>query len=206
MVVNTNSLGEMRQEVTEQYIDLIENVFNVKRFYSLNRYLQPDMHVRWRDETYVASYSIPLDPYWEVLRWEFCLKFVNYRIGNDEYHTLELYVERIDPKSIDRATLRQRSDEMLAEALSIANFRTHRYHRLMWDSIRLCPRRENVEPYYEFLKASDCREYRYFGRMLVRFGVEVEEPYARPMAKRGLRTLTASAMRRLSAKIQPSLS
>jgi putative sugar O-methyltransferase len=206
LVVNTHSLGEMRQETVEQYIDLVENRLNVKRFFSLNRYLQPERIAAARDESYQASYSTPLGPHWDVVHWEFCPAFVRQnRYDLDVETTLELYVQRVNPDSTNADNLRQRSDEMLAEARRMGNFRGHRWHRLMWDSIRLCPRKENVEPYYQFLKASNCREYRYFGRMLASYGVEVDEPYTRPTLKRGLRTKSASALYRLAKRINPGI-
>ena len=209
LVVNTQSLGEMRQDTVDSYIDLIENRLNVKRFYSLNRFLEHErIWGHWRDESFISTYCTFLDPFWEVLRWEFSPPFVGHTRVGDQDQTLELYVERIDPGSVDQETLRKRSEEFLAAAQSLGDFKGPRWHRLMWDSIRLCPRKENVEPYYHFLKASHRRPSRYFGRLLASYGVEIEEPYTlpsapKPLLKRGPRHLTASALKRITDRIQP---
>jgi hypothetical protein len=194
LVVNSFSLGEMPQPVVENYMGLIQETLDVDRFYSLNRYLQHEKFADWLDELNQASYSTPLDSNWNVLRWEFCPPFVQrhlvtggskfirpeYKGGGGELDstaTLELYVERSTGHQSAPQGLKKRSDELLSQASEFGELRGPEWHRLMWESIMLFPQRENVEPYYSYLKMDDVREYRYFGRLLADLGREVGEPY-----------------------------
>jgi putative sugar O-methyltransferase len=201
LVVNSNSLGEMQQGTSSAYLELIQNRLNVKKFYSLNRYLQPEKEASWLDETYQASYSTPLDQYWKVLLWEYCPHFVrNNRYTLDAETTLELYVERLDSEAVAVESLRGRSEELFAELQQLGDLRNHHWHWLIWESIRLDPRIENLQLFCDFLKSADLREYRYFSRMLAGLGVEVSKPYTKELSsasKRTLRTMTASVLRRL---------
>ena len=146
LVVNTFSIGEMRQEVAEAYVNLIQNRLNVTRFYSLNRHLEPGPLFRHNADEQIGTYCLPLDPYWEVLRWEYSPAFVGHvRVGEQEV-TLEFYGERTSPDSVDSDALRRLSLELLDEAQKLGDYQGHQWHRLMWDSIRLYPSKENVEP------------------------------------------------------------
>ena len=95
----------------------------------------------------------------------------------------------------------------MREAEKLGNFKGHTWHRLMWESVRLCPRIDNVRPYYEFLKASDRRQYRYYGGLLGKMGLIVEEPYTVPERipplKRGLRRLMSEGLKLIARRIEP---
>lgn len=208
LAVNTQSLGEMRQDTTEGYMDLLENRMNVKRFYSLNHFLHQEALVgQWRSEAVGSTNPTALGPYWDVLHWEFSPPFVGHTRYGDQDHTLELYVQKVDSSSVTDDELRERSDKLLAEADSLGKFRGHSWQRLMWDSIRFCPRTKNIEPYYRFLKDSNRRQCRYFRGLLLDLGVQVEEVYtvpARvPLLKRGPRKLAGAIFRRLANKLEP---
>lgn len=213
LAVNTQSLGEMRQDVTEGYMDLIENRLNVKRFYSLNHFLQQEARLaQWRPESEQSSFCTPIGPYWDVLRWEYSPPFVGHTRFGDQDSTLELYAQKIDRETLGENELRERSDRFLAEANSLGELRGHRWQRLMWDSVRFCPRRENLEPYYKFLKDSNRRQSRYFGRLLAGLGVEVEQPFTVPtpevatsVFKKSPQHLAAAVLRRLADKIEPTV-
>ena len=192
LAVNTFSLGEMTQPMVERYMRLFEKELDVERFYSLNLYLQPERALDWHDEQFQMSNSTPVDPNWRVLHWEYCppvIKQILHR-GEDQYQpggepqNLELYLERSPGQPADPAALRQRSDNLLAEAEACGELRGARWHSLMWESIQLCPRPENVGPYHTFLKQCDMREQRYFGRLLRNMGIEVPEPYTKPVKPR----------------------
>jgi len=76
----------------------------------------------------------------------------------------------------------------------------------MWESIQQYPHRENVEPYFRFLKAANRRQSRYFGRLLKGYGQEIDEPYTasptKPLLKRGLRHLSVGFLRRIIQAIE----
>jgi hypothetical protein len=183
LAINSFSLGEMKQSVVNNYMALIQDTLEVDRFYSLNRYLQREARMKpgWADEEYQAAYATPVDNKWKALRWEWCPTFVRQHLYEaDTTTTLELYLERAPEQADDSQALRQKSEALFAEAQQWGELRGPSYHRLMWESIRLDPRRENIEPLHAYLKETDTREHRYYGRLLRECGVDVPEPYSKP--------------------------
>ena len=201
LVLNLQSLGEMRQDVAENYIDLIQNRINAKRFFSMNHYLYSEHRVHLLDGAWGTSYCTPMDPHWTVRRWDFSPTIAGRFRMDSQDSTLELYLERTDPNSVDPDTLRRQSAELLAEAQKLGDIRGHRWHHLMWDSIRLCPTKENVEPYFHFLKGSNRHEARYLGNLLVSMGVDVWHLYAEPVPRRGLLAKPGNLLRRLGRRL-----
>ena len=216
LVVNSFSLGEMPQPVVDSYMDLIQETLDVDRFYSLNRYLQHEKFADWLDESDQASYSTPVDSHWDLLLWNFCPPFVQRHLVSggskwiqpqykgegwelDSTATLELYLKRKHKEQDDPNELRVRSDDLLREALELNTVRGPKWHRLMWESIMLSPRLENLEPYYSCLKSNDLREHRYFGRLITRLGGAPSEPphRSRRIQARYLRSMAGRAVRRV---------
>ncbi|MBV8888924.1 MAG: putative sugar O-methyltransferase [Alphaproteobacteria bacterium] len=71
LFVNMNSLGEMTNEVIEQWFEFLQNTIHAKKVFLLNRFLNrvdiaSPSHPR-RDE---SACAFQLDRYWDILDWE----------------------------------------------------------------------------------------------------------------------------------------
>lgn len=70
LFVNTASLGEMRNEMIQYWMDYIQNRLEIRYLYTLNRYLNtidPSRHAwRWEEN----ECSIHYDRRWDILQWE----------------------------------------------------------------------------------------------------------------------------------------
>jgi putative sugar O-methyltransferase len=89
--VNKSSFGEMNNQSTEFYINLIQNKLNVATFFSLNRYLNavdPDIQSYRFKENQWYNY---LNNRWEIVQWEVEPDFTRFPY-NEILHHRELYL------------------------------------------------------------------------------------------------------------------
>ena len=198
LVINTHSLGEMRQEAVLTYMDLIQTRLNVKYFYSLNRYLHESTVV----DNNRATCSVVLDCFWKVRLWNFIPTFVAInRDPSDPIHTLELLVERVPENERSKEYVMRQSMELLTEANRIKNIKSHRWHRLMWESVYLYPCRDNVEPYYKFLVNANCREHRYYRKIIEELQISFPQPPSLTLTRKTFRRIIAGGLRRIASKV-----
>ena len=167
LVVNTHSLGEMRQETVEAYLWLIQQRLEVRFLYSLNRFLQIDPAMGNPSEATQATCSLPLDRDWKLRSWNYPPPFVRMnRIPGDTEETLEVFAERIRPEERDPEGSRQQGRQFLKQAQECEIKGSREWLRLMWEAVRLNLDEENIRVFYDYLSAAECRERRYYAKRL----------------------------------------
>lgn len=112
-----------------------------------------------------CDYATPFDPYWSVLLWQAYGEGSFAQIDPAYPPTLECLVKRVPKPSLPDAQRERAALDLLREATQRAD--TDRaWERLMWDSVRTFPCRQNLVPWLDFLERANYDEYLYFKRSL----------------------------------------
>jgi hypothetical protein len=188
---NTASLGEMKNSVIRHWLDFVQNQVEVRYFFGLNRFLNtvdPKRHA-WRLDENVCSVSF--DARWRVLQWELEPTFSRCPyLETIVTRNLEIIAERRPANEVNSA-YHQHLSQQVAESLRTQdwfiharednamllrdNFLAHDLTRRgvlfkLWESIRLCPRVENLVMMLTYLKALErgkpFEEYFYYTNLL----------------------------------------
>jgi|TARA_Y100000031_G_scaffold65973_1_gene73791 putative sugar O-methyltransferase len=153
IVYNTGSMAEMSQSVVESYINLIQNKLDVKQFYSVNRYLEPDD--KNKTDKYQATWAVFLDSYWDISKWEYQPDLWKFHWIWDAHMAasyLKIHAERIPKSELPDELRIKRSEELFEGAKSLEPVKGHKWHRCIHEVIRYDQRLDNVKYLYEFCK------------------------------------------------------
>ena len=116
-----------------------------------------------------CDYATPFDPYWSVALWQAYGEGSFAQIDPAYPPTLECLLKRASKDSLPDAERQRAALDLLDEAMRRADTDRAR-ERLMWESVRIFPCRQNLVPWLEFLERANYDEYLYFKRSLDRHG------------------------------------
>ncbi|GEM_PF-1683764 len=109
VAVNTSSFGEMKNESSGYYIDLIQKRLNIKNIVFLNRFLNPfdpDIEMYRLDEN---GWYMNLDEGWSLIKWEIEPEFTRFPY-NEVLHNRELFV--VAKRDIPKANYQDNLDDI----------------------------------------------------------------------------------------------
>lgn len=162
VTINTASLGEMSQETVDWYLRFIQDHMDTRYFYSANRYGHFPELIHHRDQ---SSCSIHLDPYWRMHLWDIHGPHSCTRLDPAFPRSLEYFAERL-PKDIFTPEMRQMMSAQLYKSAILRLHKDTEWERLMSESVRYYPSRDNVTQLTTFLRDHNFIELEYYEKLL----------------------------------------
>lgn len=171
LFINTQSLSEMTQSAYDRYMQLLQNELHVEYFYNVNRFgphpdgvVLPNRADQKNHSSDICSCASALDSNWTLLFWSLYNENNVGKIYPNIEVVLEILMKRV-PGSLQNPYFKTVTARGLFHEATAAMAIDDRWHRLMWESIRLDPQKEYLDAYIDILTKKDFWQANYYKKL-----------------------------------------